>query len=205
MTKTTTSPSASGDERGTSLSTSPRPGDEELLAFALRVWSYKQGEIVSLMVHFGDRLGLYRALVDAGPTTAAELATVTGLHERWVLEWLRGQAAAGLLEYSDGDHFELGPAGAAVLADEKGSLMFAAGAFGEPFEPDVIDALAEAFRSGVGLPYDRLGPNAVHGPSACSALGLDWRSSRASSRLSRVSVPSWMPAPEWPTWDAVPG
>lgn len=162
MTKTTTSPSASEDEHVTSLSTSPRPGDEELLAFALRVWSYKQGEIVSLMVHFGDRLGLYRALVDGGPMTAAELATATGLHERWVLEWLRGQAAAGLLEYHDGDSFELSPSGAAVLADEEGSLMFAAGAFGAPFEPDVIDALAEAFRSGVGLPYDRLGPNAVH-------------------------------------------
>ncbi len=162
MTKTTTRPSASGDDRVSSLSSSVGPGDEELLAFALRVWSYKQWEIVSLMVHFGDRLGLYRALEDAGPMSAPELATATGLHERWVLEWLRGQAAAGLLEYSDGDYFELSPAGAAVLADEEGSLMFAGGAFGAPFEPEVIDELAEAFRSGVGLSYDRLGPNAVH-------------------------------------------
>ncbi len=162
MKKTTTNLTPPEGEPVTRLPTFPRPDNEELLAFALRVWSYKQGEIVSLMVHFGDRLGLYRALVDAGPMTAAELATATGLHERWVLEWLRGQAAAGLLEYSDGDYFKLSPSGAAVLADEEGSLMFAAGAFGPPFEPDVIDALAEAFRSGVGLPYDRLGPNAVH-------------------------------------------
>jgi len=162
MRKATTNLNSPEGESVTRLPTFHRHGDEELLAFALRVLSYKQGEIVSLMVHFGDRLGLYRALVDAGPMTAAELATATGLHERWVLEWLRGQAAAGLLEYSDGDYFKLSPSGAAVLADEEGSLMFAAGAFGPPFEPDVIDALAEAFRSGVGLPYDRLGPNAVH-------------------------------------------
>ena len=42
------------------------------------------------MIHLGDRLGLYRALDGAGPVTAAELAGTTGLHERWLLEWLRG-------------------------------------------------------------------------------------------------------------------
>jgi hypothetical protein len=29
---------------------------------ALRVRGYKQGEVVSLVIHLGDRLGLYRAL-----------------------------------------------------------------------------------------------------------------------------------------------
>jgi hypothetical protein len=66
-------------------------------AFALGVWQYKQGEVVSLMIHLGDRLGLYAALDGAGPVTAAELAAKTELDERWLLEWLRGQAAAGLL------------------------------------------------------------------------------------------------------------
>ena len=32
---------------------------DRLAAFALRVWGFKQGEVVSLMVHLGDRLGLY--------------------------------------------------------------------------------------------------------------------------------------------------
>src|SRR5580704_1197341 len=35
---------------------------DKLAAFALRVWGYKQGEVVSLMIHLGDRLGLYRAM-----------------------------------------------------------------------------------------------------------------------------------------------
>lgn len=162
MRKATTNLTPPEGEPVTRLPTFHRHGDEELLAFALRVWNYKQGEIVSLMIHFGDRLGLYRALIGVGSVTAGELASVTGLQERWVLEWLRGQAAAGLLEYHDNDRFELDACGAAVLADEEHSLMFAAGAFGAPLELDVIDGLAEAFRSGVGLPYDRLGPNAVH-------------------------------------------
>lgn len=131
-------------------------------AFAFRVWSYKQGELVSLMIHLGDRLGLYRALSGAGPVTAAELAKRTGLHERWVLEWLRGQAAAGLVDYHDGDRFELTEPGEAVLVDEDSSLMFAAGAFGPPTDPGMVDRLADAFRTGVGLSYDQRGPVAVH-------------------------------------------
>jgi 2-polyprenyl-3-methyl-5-hydroxy-6-metoxy-1,4-benzoquinol methylase len=135
---------------------------EEVAAFAFRVWGYKQGEMVALMVHLGDRLGLYRALEGAGPRSAAELAERTGLHERWLLEWLKAQAAARLLVYHDGDRFELTPVAAAVLADEERSLAFAAGAFTGPPEPDVVDGIADAFRTGIGLPYDRLGPTAAH-------------------------------------------
>ncbi|MHB8671393.1 MAG: class I SAM-dependent methyltransferase [Acidimicrobiales bacterium] len=135
---------------------------DQLALFQLRVWGYKQGELVSLLIHLGDRLGLYRSLAGAGPVTAGELSESTGLHARWLLEWLRGQSAAGLVEHREGDRFELSPEGTAVLADEEGSLAFAAGAFGSPTGADVVEALCEAFRTGVGLPYDRLGPNAVH-------------------------------------------
>jgi 2-polyprenyl-3-methyl-5-hydroxy-6-metoxy-1,4-benzoquinol methylase len=110
----------------------------------------------------GDRLGLYRALDGRGPTTADELAQATGLHRRWLLEWLRGNAAAELLESEDGEHFELTREGAAVLAHEEHSVLFAAGAFTAPTDASVIDDLAEAFRTGIGLPYDRLGPNGAH-------------------------------------------
>ena len=46
--------------------------------FAFRVWTYKQGELVALMIHLGDRLGLYKSLDGAGPCTAAELGERTG-------------------------------------------------------------------------------------------------------------------------------
>jgi SAM-dependent methyltransferase len=84
------------------------------------------------------------------------------LNERWLLEWLRGQAAAGLLDSESGDRFELTAVGSAVLADEKDSLAFAAGAFNVPTSPEVVDGIADAFRSGVGLSYDDLGPCAAH-------------------------------------------
>jgi len=140
---------------------------DELKRYSFNVWSYKQGEMVSLMVHLGDRLGLYKALDGAGPVTPSELAEQTGLQERWLLEWLRGQAAARLLDYvvpEDGepDRFELTPVGAAVLADEEGSLAFAAGAFTGATPPETVDKLVDAFKTGVGLSYQDLGPNAAH-------------------------------------------
>ena len=140
---------------------------EQVGAFGLKVWQYKQGELVSLMIHLGDRLGIYRTLQGRGPVTVAELAEASGLKERWLLEWLRGQTAAGLIEYHGAENggeprFELSDVGAAVLADEEGSVAFAGGAFGYPPSHDVIDGLAEAFQTGVGLSYQRLGPCAAH-------------------------------------------
>ncbi len=135
---------------------------DELARFALHVWQYREGELVALMVHLGDRLGLYRAMWDAGPVTSDDLAARTGLHERWLREWLRGQAAARLLHSDDGLTFELTPEGAEVLANEDGSLFFAAGAFGGGIPPDFVDSLAEAFHTGVGLPYDALGTAGAH-------------------------------------------
>jgi hypothetical protein len=52
--------------------TVPDPG--KVVEMALRVWGYKQGEVVSLMIHLGDRLGIYRALDGAGPVTTGDLA-----------------------------------------------------------------------------------------------------------------------------------
>lgn len=135
---------------------------DEVAKFAFRVWSYKQGEMVSLLVHLGDRLGLYRALDGAGTVTAEDLACSTGLHPRWLQEWLRGNAAAELLASEDGERFELTAVAAAVLAREEDSLQFAAGAFGPPPDPALVDDLANAFRTGTGLPYDRQGPAGVH-------------------------------------------
>jgi 2-polyprenyl-3-methyl-5-hydroxy-6-metoxy-1,4-benzoquinol methylase len=140
--------------------------DEAVRLMAFQVWSYKQGEMVSLLIHLGDRLGLYEAMAGAGPLTSGELAErAGGLAERWVREWVSAQAAAGLVDHTvDGgtDRFELTPAGRAVLVDQGDSLFAAVGAFTGPMEPDLVDELADCFRTGIGLPYDRLGPTGAH-------------------------------------------
>ena len=131
--------------------------DPDLLGrYTLTTWGYKQGEMVSLMVHLGTRLGLYKALDGAGVVTSTDLAASTGLHERWLREWLRGQAAADLLVSEDGETFLLEPEAAAVLA-RTGGPSFAAGVFRNLRHPEVADGLAEAFRTGLGLTYDDQG------------------------------------------------
>ncbi|HEX9682570.1 MAG TPA: class I SAM-dependent methyltransferase [Acidimicrobiales bacterium] len=147
----------------------------EVGLFAFRVWGYKQGELVSLMVHLGDRLGLFAAMAGAGTLTSDQLAERTGYDERWVREWLAGMAAADLIDSDDGAHFTMSPVAAAVLTDED-HLAFASGAFFGGFGPDYVDLLADAFRTGIGPDYDSRGPQGAHvtermlGPWARQAL-----------------------------------
>lgn len=148
---------------------------DEVSLFAFRVWSYKQGEAVSLLIHLGDRLGLFAAMSSGQVTTAASLAAATGLQERWLLEWLRGVAAAELLDTTDGATFTLTGVGRAVLVDED-DLAFSAGAFAGGFPSDYVDRLAEAFSTGIGPDYDSRGAIGAHstermlGPWARTAL-----------------------------------
>jgi len=51
--------------------------------------------VSGLLLHIGDRLGLYKAMAGAGPVTPAGLAARTGTTERYVREWLGNQAAGG--------------------------------------------------------------------------------------------------------------
>lgn len=145
-----------------------RPSRKEILPenvreFSLLLFKQLEGAMVSFMVCLGDRLGLYRAMQGAGPLTSEELAARTGLSERWLREWLRNQAAAGLVEYEGEGKFELSPVAAFVLADE-GSPAFAAGGFMQlPLFARILERLPEAFRTGIGFTYDAAGPEGAHG------------------------------------------
>ena len=63
-----------------------------------RLLAYKTGEMVSLMAHLGIRLGVYEAMAARDVVSVDELAEATGLHRRWLLEWLRQQTAAGITQ-----------------------------------------------------------------------------------------------------------
>jgi SAM-dependent methyltransferase len=136
---------------------------DRLKAYAKHVFDALAGAMTSAMIHLGDRLGLYRALAGAGAVTSAELAAKTGLHERWVREWLCQQGAAGVLEYRGEGRFALSVEGEAVLANED-SPAFGAGFFAHlPQTFGVLERLPEAFRTGLGLPYDAFGPDGAAG------------------------------------------
>ena len=141
-----------------------RPIDPEALKlYAKRVFDALGGAMTSIMVWLGDRLGLYRALVDGEPRTSVELAAQTGLNERWVREWLAQQGASGILDYRGNGRFALSAEGEAVLADTS-VPMCGVGFFSLLSQlTGVLEKLPESFRTGLGLPYDAFGPEGAIG------------------------------------------
>ena len=125
------------------------------------IGGYSAGLAVSAMIYLGDRLGLYAALAAAGPATSAELAAATGLQERWLREWLRAQAAAGVLEYPGDGRFELSPEVARMLLDESTPASIIGSFDGLPGRMALLPRIAEAFSTGIGLTFDDRGPEAV--------------------------------------------
>jgi SAM-dependent methyltransferase len=133
--------------------TDPKPIDEARLEAFVGQAAVDMGAAISgLLLHIGDRLGLYKAMAGAGPITPSTLAARTATAERYVREWLSNQAAGGYVVYSPEDGtFELPAEHALVVADEKSSL-FLGGAF-ESIASCYADhdILVNAFRTGAGV------------------------------------------------------
>ncbi|MBC8090811.1 MAG: SAM-dependent methyltransferase, partial [Pseudonocardia sp.] len=103
-------------------------------------------------VVIGHRLGLYRALADAGPIGPDDLAARTGTDSRYLTEWLRGQAASTYLTYdADADTFSMTEEQAFAFADPNGpvylpgAFVLALGAL------RAVPRVTEAFRTGEGV------------------------------------------------------
>lgn len=150
--------------------------------YANMIWQYRQAETVATMIYVGDRLGLFAAMADAGPLTADELAAKTGLHPRWLLEWMRLQAAGRVLIYRGEDRFEL-PAEANALLADRTSRAFAASSFTGGYAPKQIEGLIESFRTGIGKTYESEGPE-----------GVTKSEERHRNSAERQVVPKMLPA-----------
>lgn len=145
------------ESESTGPPTTPRPPDLE--TFVDTVLDDIKGHQAVLMGCLGDRLGLFEALADA-PATSAELADRTGLHERYVREWLAGMTAAGYVVYEPSDRvFFLTPDQAEVLAREHGPASV--GGLLEEMSAmwGVLDDVIDAFRRGGGVDLDEYGPH----------------------------------------------
>ncbi len=137
---------------------------DRLRQYSFRVFSKLEGAFTAGMIHLGDQLGLYGAMADSDTSVSSdELATITGLHERWVREWLHNQAAANLIEFEpaaehDGiDRFSLSGEARAVLASPD-HPAFGMGMFHRlPQTMRALELMPDSFRSGVGHDYDSHG------------------------------------------------
>ena len=164
-------------------STDPAADDAvvEALAGRLLVAGVETMELAN--IYLGHTLGLYTALASAGPLASAELATRTGLDDRYVREWLQAQSVSGFVTVGSEETYGLAPGVREVLVDNLspaylaplGQCMAAVG--------NVFPHLVAAFRTGEGVPYSAYGPDAV---SAQAALNRP--------AYANDLVATWLPA-----------
>lgn len=136
------------------MSTSAAIDPERLETFIQNVAGHAAAAAGFAMFELGDRLGLYRALAGAGPTTAGQLADRTGCDERLVTEWLLSQASAGYLVYDEStETFELGVEESVVLAADDSPAFF--GGVAQVIRSFFLDGdrLAAAFQGDGGLSW----------------------------------------------------
>lgn len=155
-------------------------------AFVERIINALGATIDVYSIYLGDTLGFYRALVENGPQTTDDLATMTDTHERYVREWCEQQTITGILTVddptapSDQRRYSLPEPYVEVLTNEE-SLNFLS-----PFAQLVvgtaapIDQVVEAYRTGGGVPYADYGHDTHEGvargnrPSFLHLLGQEW-------------------------------
>ncbi len=134
--------------------------EERRDALAGRLFEAALGAFDLLTIHLGLDLGLYEALRDGGPSTAAALAERAGIDERYAQEWLEQQAVTRILDVDDpaaasgARRYSL-PAGhaealldAESLAASQSMIRFVVSG------ARMLPALADAYRSGAGVAWD---------------------------------------------------
>jgi SAM-dependent methyltransferase len=142
----------------------PVINQDKLNAFLGQVVGELGATVNAGLIVLGDRLGLYKAMAQAGPMTSSELAAKTSTAERYVREWLNAQAAGGFVAYDPAtQRYELPPEHALALANED-SPAFVCGAFELATatlksEPEI----ESAFRSGAGYGWHQHDPGVATG------------------------------------------
>ena len=110
------------------------------------------------LVRIGESLGLYQQLHAMGPSTPELFAEKIGLNERYIREWLAGQAASGYITYEPSTGaFSLTPEQAFVFADSD-SPFYMAPAFEAAYAfGNNKDEVEKAFRTGEGFAWTNMG------------------------------------------------
>ena len=128
-------------------------------AFTQLMVRHLEGAAVALMLEVGRRVGLFEAMAPMGAATSEEIAEKTGLSERYVREWLAAMVCGGVVEYAAAERtYRLPREHATALT---GSSMRNLTSMVEmfPLLNRVIPDVADAFRTGRGVPYSAFQPD----------------------------------------------
>jgi 2-polyprenyl-3-methyl-5-hydroxy-6-metoxy-1,4-benzoquinol methylase len=125
-----------------------------------RLFESLLGSLELATVHLGAQLGLYAALAE--PSTAAELATETGIDERYAREWLEQQAISGLVDVAAPGNtitrrYCTNPGQQQALADSDSPVYAASMALLLGGLGAVLPRLPQAYRDGTGISFGEYG------------------------------------------------
>ncbi len=128
------------------------PTEAEIEAFVGRFAADLAAVVHGATVVVGDKLGLYQALAEHGPSTPEELATATGCDARYLREWLSAQAASDYAKYDPATgRFHLDPAQAVCLGDPSHPAFMAGGMTVAGSVHKDEEAVRSAFTTGRGV------------------------------------------------------
>jgi len=106
----------------------------------------------SSLAYLGQKLGLYKAVAEAGSVTPAELAQQTNTNERYVREWLVNQAAGGYVDYDPATgRYSLSPEQQVALTDENSPFYVGGGFFVVKAMTQAVERIETHFRNGGGM------------------------------------------------------
>lgn len=146
------------------VSAQARPVNEEKLMELVGKCVGDFGALLSgTLVAVGDRLGLFRAIADAGSVTSADLAKSTGTAERYVREWLAGQAASGYITYDGGGRYSLSPEQTEAFTNEDSPAYMVGGFQVTSAATRAYPRIVEAFRTGQGVGWHEHDPELFQG------------------------------------------
>ncbi|MGY1712205.1 class I SAM-dependent methyltransferase [Geodermatophilus sp. SYSU D00758] len=131
---------------------------ERVERFASTLFDHYTGGLLTYLVDLGDRTGLFEAAAQA-PGSSAEIADRAGVHERYAREWLGAMTTAGVVAFEPATRtYTLPPEHAACLTGAgSGNLARFSGMI--THLGSHLAAVAAAFRTGGGVPYEDFRPD----------------------------------------------
>jgi hypothetical protein len=123
-------------------------------AFAERMIGVLNDGALALTTSIGHRTGLFDVMAGLPPSTSEQIASASGLNERYVREWLAAMVVGRIVEHDPHDEtYRLPPEHAAWLTRSATPDNIAVAAQFIPVLASVEDRIVESFRHGGGVPY----------------------------------------------------
>lgn len=136
------------------------------------------------LVLVGQQTGLFKAMAGVGPMRAADLVARSGIHPRYVEEWLGAMVCNGYVEHdAQADTFALPDEHALFLTDESTEYYLGGLFTGLPGLMAMVPRVIDAFEKGSGIAFSDFGEGL---PVALEQMNR----SVYENRLTR----SWLPA-----------